>query len=70
MRRHENRYFDINLFSNKLVLRSSYNINRNAIIINSYFLIYYINNDFFRLNNIIFNKHFNTQVIDDMQFST
>ena len=60
MRRHENRYFNIDLSSNKLVSRSSYNINRDAIIINSYFLINYINNDFFRLNNIIFNKYFNT----------
>ena len=60
MRRHENRYFNINLSSKKLVLRSNYNINRNIIIINSYFLINYINNDFFRLNNIIFNKYFNT----------
>ena len=66
MRRHENRYFNIDLSSNKLVSRSSYNINRDAIIINSYFLIDYINNDFFRLNNVIFNKYFNTQVIDDM----
>ena len=66
MRKHENRYFDIDLFSNKLVSRSSYNINRDAITINSYFLINYINNDFFKFNNIIFNKYFNTQIIDDI----
>ena len=60
MRRHENRYFNINLSSNKVVLESSYNINHDTIIINSYFLINYINNDFFRLNNVIFDKYFNT----------
>ena len=60
MRRYENRYLNINLSSNKLASRSSYNINRNAIIINSCFLINYINNDFFKFNNIIFNKYFNT----------
>ena len=60
MRRYENRYFDIDLSSNKLVLELSYNINRDIVIINSYFLINYINNDFFKLNNIIFNKYFNT----------
>ena len=66
MRRHENRYFNIDLSSNKLVSRSSYNINYDIIIINSYFLINYINNNFFKLNNIIFNKYFNTQIIDDI----
>ena len=60
MRRHENRYFNIDLSSNKLASKSSYNINRDAITINSYFLINYINNNFFRFNNIIFNKYFNT----------
>ena len=66
MRRYKNRYFNIDLFSNKLVLRLSYNINRDTITINSYFLINYINNNFFEFNNIIFNKHFNTQVIDNI----
>ena len=66
MRRHKNRYFNINLSSNKLVSRSSYNIYYNIIIINSCFLIDYINNDFFESNNIIFNKYFNTQVIDNI----
>ena len=66
MRRHENKYFDIDLSSNKLASRSSYNINRNAIIINSCFLINYINNNFFELNNVIFNKYFDTQVIDNI----
>ena len=60
MRRYKNRYFNIDLSSNKLASRLSYNINRSAITINSYFVINYINNDFFRLNNIIFNKYFNT----------
>ena len=66
MRKYENRYFNIDLSSYKVVSRSSYNINYNAITINSYFLINYINNDFFKLNNIIFNKYFNTQIIDDI----
>ena len=66
MRRYENKYFNIDLSSNKLVSRSSYNINYDIIIINSYFLINYINNNFFKLNNIIFNKYFNTQIIDDI----
>ena len=39
MRRYKNKYFNINLSSNKFALRSSYNINRNAIIINSTFLL-------------------------------
>ena len=60
MRKHENKCFNIDLSSNKLVSKSSYNINRDIIIINSYFLINYINNNFFKFNNVIFNKYFNT----------